>query len=107
VSAEAFPAGPTPAGELADIARAFPMRDGRGYVTAFYVYRRGVNSGREAGPFATMAEAETARDAAATLDTLAIVCGHVFTSRGTIVRHLDVEAGGGGPVAVGDAASLR
>ncbi|MCZ4066448.1 hypothetical protein O1W71_02040 [Microbacterium sp. H37-C3] len=79
-------AGATPTEELESIARAFPMRDGRGYVTGYYVYRRGINSGREAGPFATLEEAETARDAVSTMDTLDIVCGHVFTSRGTIVR---------------------
>lgn len=76
----------TPAEELERIARDFPMRDGRGNVTGFYVYRRGLNPGREAGPFATIEEAETARDAVKSLDALDIVCGHVFTSRGTIVR---------------------
>lgn len=72
--------------ELAAIAEAFPMRDSRGYVTAFYVYARGINSRRVSGPHATLEDAEAARDSTQTLDVLAIICGHVFTERGTIVR---------------------
>lgn len=101
MSAETFPAGPTPADELATIAATFPMRDRRGSVTGFYMYRRGINSGREAGPFPTIAEAEAARDASTSLDALDIVCGHVFTSRGTIVRENERMAG----VSVGDVVS--
>ncbi len=82
----------TPAEELERIARDFPMRDGRGNVTGFYVYRRGINSGRESGPFATIEEAQGARDAVTGLDPLDIVCGYVFTSRGTIVRDGDRAA---------------
>jgi hypothetical protein len=81
-----MPTGATPVAELERIASEYPSRDGRGYVTGFYVVRRGLHSGTEAGPFATMEAAETARSEAVTLDVLAIICGHVFTERGTIVR---------------------
>lgn len=99
MSAQGIPTGPTPADELASIAATFPMRDGRGNVTGFYVYRRGINSGREAGPFPTIEEAEEARDASTSLAVLDIVCGYVFTSRGTIVRAEDGSMAG---VSVGD-----
>lgn len=94
------------ADEAAGIARAFPGRNRRGYVTGFYVYRRGIASEQVAGPFPTIGEAETARDGIVSLDRLDVIAGLVFTSRGTIVRHLDAEAGGAGPVRVGDAAAL-
>jgi hypothetical protein len=55
-------------------------------VTGHYVYARGVNSRRVSGPHATLEDARAARDAAVTLDALDVVCGHVFTSRGTIVH---------------------
>lgn len=76
------------ANELEAIAAKFPGRDGRGYVTAFYVYARGINSRRISGPHATMSDAETAREAdrKTCMDALDIVCGHVFTTRGTIVK---------------------
>lgn len=106
MSAETLPAGPTPIAELERIAREFPGRDSRGYVTGFYVYRRGINSGRAAGPFPTIDAAEVARAELVTLDPLDIVAGHVFTARGTIVRHLDVEANGAGPVTVGAASDI-
>lgn len=95
--------------ELEAIASKFPGRDSRGYVTAFYVYARGINSREISGPHATMSDAETAREAdrKTCMDALDIVCGHVFTSRGTIVRHLDVEAGGAGPVTIGRADDLQ
>ncbi|MCJ1709246.1 hypothetical protein [Microbacterium sp. VKM Ac-2923] len=74
------------ADEADGIARAFPSRNRRGYVTGFYVYRRGVSSGQVAGPFPTVGEAETARDGIVSLDRLDVIPGLVFTSRGTIVR---------------------
>ena len=74
--------------DLEAIATQYPMRDSRGYVTAFYVYARGINSREVSGPHATMSDAETAREADRTtcMDALDIVCGHVFTARGTIVK---------------------
>ncbi|RUQ07008.1 hypothetical protein D8M34_05930 [Microbacterium sp. HSID17254] len=74
--------------ELADIAARYPGRDGRGNVSAFYVYARGLNPRAMGGPHATISDAEKARDEVAKtcMDALDIVCGHVFTSRGTIVR---------------------
>ncbi|WP_295102901.1 hypothetical protein [uncultured Microbacterium sp.] len=72
--------------ELEALASKFPGRDSRGYVTAFYVYARGINSRRISGPHATMEEAEEARDYGKCLDVLDIVCGHVFTERGTIIH---------------------
>lgn len=78
----------TPIAELEAIAATYPGRDSRGYVTAFYVYARGINSRAMSGPHATMTDAETARaeDRKTCMDALDIICGHVFTSRGTIVR---------------------
>ncbi len=72
--------------ELERIAREFPMRDRRGNVTGFYVYARRVDSQRVAGPFATQEEAEAARKGLVTAEGLDIICGHVFTDWGTIVR---------------------
>lgn len=74
--------------ELEEIATRYSGRDAQGYVTAFYVYARGINSRRISGPHATMSDAETARetDRKTCMDALDIVCGHVFTARGTIVR---------------------
>ncbi|MDQ1113948.1 hypothetical protein QE418_003396 [Microbacterium testaceum] len=94
------------ADEAGGIARAFPGRNRRGYVIGYYVYRRGVSSEQVAGPFATVVEAEAARDGVTSMDRLDVIAGLVFTSRGTIVRHLDVEANGAGPVSVGRAADL-
>lgn len=86
MSGQTFPAGATPWGELQTIGDTYPGRDSHGYVTGYYVYARGVNSRRVSGPHATLEDAHAARDAAVTLDPLDIVCGHVFTSRGTIVH---------------------
>jgi hypothetical protein len=69
---------------LQSIADNFPARDSRGYVVGFYVYAGfGVQQKREAGPFPT--EAEAAEWAGKVLDGR-VLCGHVFTASGKIVR---------------------
>lgn len=69
---------------LESIAANFPARDSRGYVVGFYVYAGyGVSQKRESGPFPT--EAEAAEWAAKVMEGH-VVCGHVFTASGKIVR---------------------
>ena len=69
---------------LESLAATFPARDSHGYVVGFYVYGGyGVAQKREAGPFATEAEAQTWADKV--LDGR-VLCGHVFTATGKVVR---------------------
>lgn len=69
---------------LESLATAFPGRDSKGYVIGYYVYGGyGAAQKREAGPFATVAEAQFWADRV--LDGQ-VVCGHVFTTKGKIVR---------------------
>lgn len=69
---------------LESIAANFPARDSRGYVVGFYVYAGyGVSMKRESGPFPTETEA---LEWAGKVMEGHVVCGHVFTASGKIVR---------------------
>lgn len=69
--------------ELEAIAAKYPARDSHGYVIAFYNCHP--LEGRQSGPHVTIDDAEEAKRHL-DLGPYNTVCGHVFTSRGTIVR---------------------
>lgn len=69
--------------ELEALAQKYPERDSRGYVIGFYNYAP--MGERESGPHATIAEAEEAQRGLG-IGPYSIICGHIFTSRGKIVR---------------------
>lgn len=69
--------------ELEALAQKYPERDSRGYIIGFYNYAP--MGERESGPHATIAEAEDAQRGLG-IGPYNIICGHIFTSRGTIIR---------------------
>lgn len=69
--------------ELEALAQKYPERDWRGYIIGFYNYAP--MGERESGPHATAEEAKEAQRGLG-VGPYNILCGHVFTSRGTIIR---------------------
>lgn len=69
---------------LQALATSFTARDKHGYVVGYYVYSGYVAGGsREAGPFPTQAEAA---EWAEKVVEGHVICGHVFTASGKIVK---------------------
>lgn len=68
--------------ELTTLAATYPERDSHGHIIGFYNYTP--EGGRVSGPHPTVDEALAAKRGLGP-DRHNMVCGHVFTSRGTVV----------------------
>ena len=71
------------ANELVRLSETFTERDSRGYVLGFYNYTP--QGERVSGPHVTAEEAQEAQRGLG-LGPFNILCGHIFTSKGTIFR---------------------
>lgn len=69
---------------LASLANAFPARDSRGYVIGYYVYDK---DRRQAGPFATVEEANgVLEEVGSRFFGSQVIAGHVLTAKGRVIR---------------------